>query len=76
VSTEPRSAEPRSGGKRIGYVVVTYDQSRRPFAGFVYDSPERAAEDRDGMERNSRTAASGERHVVAEVIELDAGGPA
>ena len=56
--------------KSLGFVVVTYDQDRRPFAGFLYDSLGRAAEDRDGMERNSVNAARPERHVVAEVFEV------
>jgi hypothetical protein len=57
--------------KSLGYVVVTYDEGRRPFAGFLYDSLDRATADRDGMERNSVNAVHPERHVVAEVFEVE-----
>jgi hypothetical protein len=54
----------------IGWVVVTYDpHSRRPFVGFMHATAAEAAEARDGM-----SASPGERHVVAEVFELDEDG--
>ncbi len=53
--------------ERLGYVVLTYGlKPRRPFAGFLLDSRDEAEE----MAESAKTGP-GERHVVAEVFELD-----
>jgi hypothetical protein len=59
----PLLAEER---KCLGYVVITYDpRSRRPFIGFMHGSRDDATKAREGM-----SATPGERHVVAEVLEV------
>jgi len=57
-------------GERLGYVVVTYNRyGGKPFVGFMHDTLYSAMESRDESARFSK-AASQERHVIAEVIEL------
>ena len=56
--------------ERLGYVVLTYGlpPGQRPFAGFLLAS----REDADQMAENAKTGP-GERHIVAEVFELEDG---
>ncbi len=57
-------------GKRLGYVVLTYGlKPRRPFAGFLLESRDEA----DQMAESAKTGP-GERHVVAEVFEVEGAG--
>jgi len=56
--------------KSLGYVVLTYGlpPSQRPFAGFLLAN----RDDADQMAENAKTGP-GERHVVAEVFEVEEG---
>jgi hypothetical protein len=63
-------------GDSLGYVVVTYDGRKRPWTGFLIGSLDEARECRAECERISRTIKRDERHVVAEVFELEVTGDA
>ena len=60
-------------GKSLGYVVLTYGlpPGQRPFAGFLLAS----RDDADRMAESAKTGP-GERHVVAEVFEVEEDGHA
>lgn len=60
-------------GERIGFVVVTYSPRGRPHVGFLLASEDEATAWRDESARVSRTAGRDERHVLAEVFELEEG---
>ena len=58
-------------GKSLGFVVVTYSPRGRPHVGFLLGSKAEARERRDESERVSRAARRDERHVLAEVFEVE-----
>lgn len=60
--------------ERIGYVVITYNQTggQPDLASYgLYDDMDDAKAERDSQEIATKAAGRRERHVVAEVIELD-----
>jgi hypothetical protein len=63
-----------AGGDRIGFVVVTYNQaSGRPGLDYpdLHDGITDAMCERDLKREETATAGRGERHVIAEVTEME-----
>jgi hypothetical protein len=66
--------KPAAGRESLGYIVVTYDKTgRHPWVGFLLASLDEARARRAESVRISKTGKRDERHVVAEVFEVEEG---
>ena len=68
----PASAALEEIPERLGFIVVTYGRyGGKPWVGFLHDTLDGARAARDESARVSTTAKRDERHVVAEVFEVE-----